>query len=146
MSATNQQVAEQVRRMVEGREHVDFADLFAPDGVMTFPFAPPTMTRELVGQDAIRANRRAAAVHRELIDVHEVGLVTHQSTDPEVIVIEITHHGWAKAPSEAYSFTALGVLRIREGKIVRYDDYMDPIALTRMLGRTPDLINALAAA
>ncbi|MCP3802959.1 hypothetical protein NLX83_27160 [Allokutzneria sp. A3M-2-11 16] len=50
------------------------------------------------------------------------------------------------ARNEPYTFTALGFLRIRDGKIVRYDDYMDPIALARLLGRTDDLIAALSAA
>jgi hypothetical protein len=29
------------------------------------------------------------------------------------------------------------------GQIVRYDDYMDPIAMARLLGRTSDLVAAL---
>jgi hypothetical protein len=29
---------------------------------------------------------------------------------------------------------------------VSYDDYMDPIAMATLLGRTPDLVAALAAA
>jgi uncharacterized protein len=43
-----------------------------------------------------------------------------------------------------YRFTALGVIRVRDGRIVRYEDYMDPIAMARMLGRTADLAAALS--
>jgi uncharacterized protein len=32
------------------------------------------------------------------------------------------------------------------GMIVRYEDYMDPIALARLLGRTGDLAAALSTA
>ena len=42
-----------------------------------------------------------------------------------------------------YRFTALGVIRVRDGEIVCYDDYMDPIALARLLGRTGELAAAL---
>jgi uncharacterized protein len=28
------------------------------------------------------------------------------------------------------------VIRVRDGEIVRYDDYMNPIAVARLLGRT----------
>ena len=42
--------------------------------------------------------------------------------------------------------TALGVIRVRDGMIVRYEDYMDPIALARLLGRTGDLAAALGTA
>jgi hypothetical protein len=31
----------------------------------------------------------------------------------------------------------------RDGEIVRYDDYMNPIALARLLGRTGELAAAL---
>ena len=40
MPLTPRQVAEQVRKMVAG-EGVVFADLFAADGVLAYPFAPP---------------------------------------------------------------------------------------------------------
>jgi hypothetical protein len=33
---------------------------------------------------------------------------------------------------------------VRDGQIVRYDDYMNPIALARLLGRTSDLAATLA--
>jgi ketosteroid isomerase-like protein len=38
------------------------------------------------------------------------------------------------------------VIRVRDGEIVSYDDYMDPIALAALLGRTPDLVSALTSA
>jgi ketosteroid isomerase-like protein len=41
-------------------------------------------------------------------------------------------------------FTALGVVRVCDGEIVRYDDYMDPIALARLLARTRELATALS--
>jgi hypothetical protein len=62
-----------------------------------------------------------------------------------VVVTEITHYGHSKVTGTPYRFTALGVIRVRDGEIVRYDDYMDPIALTRLLGRTGELAAALAA-
>ena len=54
MPLTPRQVAEQVRKMVAG-EGVVFADLFAADGVLAYPFAPPGQPPELRGRDAIRA-------------------------------------------------------------------------------------------
>jgi ketosteroid isomerase-like protein len=62
-----------------------------------------------------------------------------------VVVTEITHHGQSLVTGEPDRFTALGVIRVRDGQIVRYDDYMDPIALARMLGRTSQLAAALTS-
>jgi ketosteroid isomerase-like protein len=38
------------------------------------------------------------------------------------------------------------VIRVRDGEIVRYDDYMNPIAVARLLGRTSELAAALTSA
>jgi len=63
---------------------------------------------------------------------------------PEVVVTEITHHGQSAITGAPYRFIALGVIRVRDGEIVRYDDYMDPIAVARLLGRTRELATALS--
>jgi hypothetical protein len=137
-------VAEQVRRMVAG-ERVSFADLFAPDGVLAYPFAPPGQPRELRGRDAIRGYFAARAGARSLLEMEGVDAVVRETDDPEVVVTEITHHGRSRATGGPYRFTALGVIRVRDGEIVQYDDYMDPIAMARLLGRTSDLAAALTA-
>ena len=67
-----------------------------------------------------------------------------ETDDPEVVVTEITHHGRSRITGGPYRFTALGVIRVRDGEIVRYDDYMDPIALARLLDRTRELATALS--
>ncbi|MEV4514764.1 nuclear transport factor 2 family protein [Dactylosporangium sp. NPDC049525] len=138
-------VAEQVRRMVAG-EGIAFADLFAEDGVLEYPFALPGQPRELRGRDAIRAYHGAAAGSRRLFDMDGVDALVRDTDDPEVVVAEIEHHGRSAVTGEAYRFRALGVIRVRDGEIVSYQDYMDPIATARLLGRTADLAAALTAA
>lgn len=145
MSWSPREVVEQVRRMVAG-EGVVFADLFAVDGVLTYPFAPPGQPGVLRGRDAIRAYHSEASRRRELLVIEGVDVVVRDTDDPEVVVAEITHHGWSRPVGGPYRFTALGVIRVRDGEIVRYDDYMDPVAVARLLGRTGDLITALTAA
>jgi hypothetical protein len=54
MPYTPREIAEQVRLMVAG-EGVVFADPFAADGVLAYPFAPPGHPSELRGREAIRA-------------------------------------------------------------------------------------------
>jgi hypothetical protein len=144
MPLTPVEVAEQVRKMVAG-EGVVFADLFAPDGVLAYPFAPPGHPGELRGQGAIRAFFAGLGQSRELFSMDGVDAVTWQTDDPEVAVIQITHHGRSNVTGAPYQLTALGIIRVRDGVIVRYEDYMDPIALARLLGRTSDLAAALSA-
>ena len=144
MPLTPREVAEQVRKMVAG-EGVVFADLFAPDGVLAYPFAAPGQPPELRGQDTIRAFFGALGQSRELFTQDGVDAVTWQTDDPEVVITQITHHGKSHVTGGPYQLTALGIIRVRDGMIVRYEDYMDPIALARLLGRTDDLATALSA-
>lgn len=144
MSRSPREVAEQVRRMVAG-EGVEFADLFAPDGVLAYPFGLPGQPDELRGREAIRAHFGGLGRARDLLVMEGVEAVVRQTDDPEVVVTEITHHGYSKAAGQPYRHTALGVIRVRDGEIVRYDDYMNPIAVARLLGRTGELAAALSA-
>ena len=145
MGRSPREVAELVRRMVAG-EGVVFADLFAEDGVLRFPFAPPGMPREIRGREAIRAARTSEAGRRSLLVMDGVELVVRQTDDPEVVVTEIEHYGHSHALNGPYRFRALGVVRVRDGEIVSYDDYMDPIAMAALLGRTDELAAALQPA
>jgi uncharacterized protein len=146
MSRSPREVAEQVRRMVAG-EGVEFADLFAQDGVLAYPFGLPGLPgqpAELRGPAAIRAFFADLGQARDLLVMDGVEAVIRETDDPEVVVTEITHHGWSKATNAPYRHLALGVIRVRDGQIVRYDDYMDPIAVARLLDRTRELAAALA--
>jgi uncharacterized protein len=145
MSRSPREVAEQVRRMVAG-EGVDFADLFAEDGVLVYPFSLPGQPAELRGREAIRTFFSARGRSRDLLVMEGVEALVRQTDDPEVVVAEITHHGWSKATNAPYEHKALGVIQVRDGEIVRYDDYMDPIAVARLLGRTSELAAALTSA
>jgi uncharacterized protein len=143
MSRTPRQVAEQVRAMVAG-EGVVFADLFAADGILAYPFAPPGLPPELRGREAIRAYFAARGQSRGAFAMEGVDATIWETDDPEVVITEITHHGQSAVTGAPYTFTALGVIRVRGGEIVRYQDYMDPIALARLLGRTGELAAALS--
>jgi ketosteroid isomerase-like protein len=137
-------VVEQVRLMVAG-EDVVFADLFAEDGVLEYPFASPGQPREVRGREAIRSYYGAAQRSRQVFDMDGVDALVRQTDDPEVVVAEIEHHGRSRVTGQAYRFRALGVIRVRNGEIVSYQDYMDPIAAARLLGRTSDLAAALTS-
>ena len=144
MPHTPREIAELVRRMVAG-EGITFADLFAADGVLVYPFAVPGFQpEELRGRETIREFFSGMEKARSQLDMAGVEAVVRETDDPEVVVTEITHHGRSRVTGAPYRLTALGIIRVRDGQIVRYDDYMDPIALARLLGRTGELAAALA--
>ena len=99
MDRSPREVAELVRQMVAG-EGVVFADLFAEDGVLRFPFAPPGMPREIRGRETIRAARSAEEGRRSLLAMDGVDLIVRETDDPEVVVTEIEHYGHSQAMDE----------------------------------------------
>jgi len=145
MPRTPREIADEVRKMVAG-EGVVFADLFAADGVLAYPFAMPGQPPELRGREAIRDYFAGMEAARGLFVFEGVDAVVRETDDPEVVVTEITHYGQSKITGGPYRHAALGVIRVRDGEIVRYDDYMDPIAIARLTGRTRELAAALADA
>jgi ketosteroid isomerase-like protein len=130
--------------MVAG-EGVEFAGLFAEDGVLEYPFAMPGQPGRVRGREAIRAYFAAAPGPRQLFAMEGVEARIRETDDPEVVVAEIEHHGRSHVTGQPYRFRALGVIRVRDGEIVSYQDYMDPIAAARLLGRTADLAAALTS-
>ncbi len=145
MTASPREVVEQVRRMVAG-EGIVFADLFAPDGVLEYPFTLPGQPRELRGREAIRSYFATTSGSRQAFEMEGVEALVRETDDPEVVVTEIEHHGRSLVTGEPYRSRALGVIRVHDGQIVHYQDYVDAIATARLLGRTADLAAALSGA
>lgn len=141
---TPRQVIEDVRRMIAGNGP-EFSSLFAADGVLRYPFAPPNTPAELRGRDAIGQFYRAGESTKELVDMAEVTAVVRETDDPEVVVAEFRHQGRSHATGQSYAFRALAIVQVQDGLIVSYEDYIDSIAMARMLGRTHELADALTA-
>jgi uncharacterized protein len=146
MPHTPRQVAELVRRMVAGEEIV-FADLFAADGVLAYPFAVPGFQpEELRGREVIREYFAQRGEVRKQFEQEGLEAIVGETDDPEVVITVITHHGQSRVSGQPYRLTAIGVIRVRDGEIVRYDDYMNPVALAQLRGRTAELSAAMAGA
>ncbi|GAA4605770.1 hypothetical protein GCM10023195_20270 [Actinoallomurus liliacearum] len=115
----------------------DYADLYADDAVLEFPFAVPGLPRSLHGRAAIRSHLRAAMGGALRIEEFR-GVVVHETTDPEVIVAEHAIVGTATASGLPCSIANLVVLTVRDGRIVRQRDYLDVLAAAAAPGRLPD--------
>jgi ketosteroid isomerase-like protein len=118
-----------------------FADLFAADGVIDYPFALAGARRRLQGRDEIRRVLGEAAASprragRRVTDV--AGLTVHQTIDPETIVAEFELAGEIAATGERYRLPYIQVLRARNGQIVSLRDYIDYPALAALTGGLPE--------
>jgi ketosteroid isomerase-like protein len=133
-AATPREVWEQAHQHVRAYDLGAFADMFAPDGVLELPFAPPGIPRQLNGRESIReflapAGEAARSAGRRIKGYSSV--VVHEATDPEVVIVEFDLDGEIVATGETYQLSYIQVLRVRNGRIVWMRDYMDPRVFAR---------------
>lgn len=108
-----------------------FSDMFAVDGVLEYPFAPPGLNTPLTGQDAIVANFQRLG---RLLRVDTVSNVSEiEVSDPDLVVIEFSGRGEGLIAKEAYNQHYISVIRMHDGKIAHYRDYWNPISLVRAI-------------
>lgn len=113
------------------------AELLAEDVVVETPFSPPGMRRH-EGREAWLAfyRARSAALPVRFEQFRE--LATHQTDDPEVIVVEYELAGTVTTTGLRASATLIGVLRVRDGLIQHWREYQDVLAISEALNLTPE--------
>jgi ketosteroid isomerase-like protein len=122
------EVVEQLHRLVVDGDIGGQADLFAPDGVLEWPFAPAGVPARLEGREAIRAVLEPIGRRMRQGATRPTGVrsVVHQTLDPEVVVAELELEGEAAATDETYRLPYVQVFRVRDGAIVSFRDYFGP--------------------
>lgn len=126
-------VSEHLRLTAAGRVD-EWLDLFTPDGVLEFPFAPAGVPARLQGRDALSAHMTHFP---ENFDVEFVGLEFHETADSGRIVAEFRSVGTAVPTGKPYEQVCISVVYVNdEGLITRYVDYWNPLIAIEAL--TPD--------
>ena len=127
-SATPAEVLAQRRHLLMSGDIDGFVDLFAPDGVIEAPFAPPGAPSRLEGREAIREyshHLMASPLRLEDFEVTEL----YQTQDPEVMIVEMRTKGTLTTTGLSFAATSIQVFRVREGQIVLFRDFADPRVL-----------------
>jgi uncharacterized protein (TIGR02246 family) len=123
-SVTPADVLARRRHLVLNGDADGYADLFALDGVMDSPFAPPGVPSRLEGREAIREHSRRVMASPLLLEDYEVAEL-HQTQDPEVVIVEMRTKATLTTTGRSFVATAIQILRIREGQIVLFRDFAD---------------------
>ncbi|MBO2460014.1 nuclear transport factor 2 family protein [Actinomadura violacea] len=121
--ATPLEVLERRREVLLARDMDAFADLFAADGVIEMPFGGPGMPARLEGREEIRAF--SAKVDLSALEISDLRVRdVHRTTDPEVVILELTTVGRVVATGEPLEVPCIQVFRIRDGRILLFRDYV----------------------
>ena len=107
-----------------------FVEMFAEDGIMEFPYALPHALH-IRGREALATHLESNARRIMFLDVADV--VEHETTDPELFIIEFAGFGRNAATGAPFEQHYVSVIRVRFGRIVHYVDYWNPIEILRTL-------------
>lgn len=71
----------------------------------------------------------------ELLEISTISAPqVHRTADPEVVILQFSATGWGLTTGAPYNQTYISVITVRNGHIVRYQDYWNPLAVTETLG------------
>lgn len=136
------QTIDRLQEALLAHDMAAFADQWAPDGTMTFPFAPPGWP-ELHGRDAVR---RYLADYTDNVDIQAITRMTrHDTTDPDTVIVEWAVTGVALKTGKPYDIGYVAFITVGSQGILSYRDYWNPLAAAAALGGIDDLFAAFDA-
>ena len=124
-STTPADVLARRRHLILSGDADGYADLFAPDGVVEAPFAPPGTPSILEGREVIGEYSRHVMASPLRLEEYEVAEL-YQTQDPEVVIVEMQTKGTLATTGQSFAATSIQILRIRDGQIVLFRDFPDP--------------------
>jgi ketosteroid isomerase-like protein len=127
MTGTAREVVGQVLRAGREMDIDAFVGLMAPDGYIEWPYRPPGVPARLQGRVEIHRHLAAAKGFIGFDEYRDV--VLHETTDPEVIIVEYEAHGTVVATGAPFRQTIIAVFRVQNGQIASYRDYLNPLPL-----------------
>lgn len=129
VAADPRELVERVHRLAAAYDLRGQADLYAPDGVLEWPFAPVGVPHRIEGRERIRevlasleaavrgAGTRVTAVRTTAV---------HQTPDPEVVIVELEVAGELTTTGATHQLPYIQLFRIRDGQILLFRDYFGP--------------------
>ncbi|MFD9736732.1 nuclear transport factor 2 family protein [Umezawaea sp. NPDC059074] len=132
MAATSREVVDRVLRASLEMDTDTFVNLFAPDGYVEWPYRPEGVPGRLEGRDRLRAFLDSQAKGLVRFDEYR-DTVVHETADPEVVIVEYEAHGTVLPTGAPLHQTIIAVIRVRDGLVVSYRDYLNPLVLAETL-------------
>ncbi|WP_349270242.1 putative protein YesE [Mycolicibacterium parafortuitum] len=116
-----------------------FADQWAPDGVMEFPFAPP-------GYRVLRSRAEVWDYVKDYGSVIRLDSITegarHHTLDPATVVLEFAAEGVALQTGSEYRMGYISVITTGPEGIVHYKDYWNSLAAAVAMGGVDAVMTA----
>jgi ketosteroid isomerase-like protein len=137
MAATSREIVERVLRASREMDTDTFVGLIAPDGYVEWPYQLPGLPGRLEGREQIREFLTTQAKGLVRFDEYR-NTVIHETVDPGVVIVEYDVHGTVIPTGAPLRQSVIAVLRIRDGLVVSYRDYLNPLVLAEVMAGIGD--------
>ena len=115
--------------LVDG-EH--FFDILAEDVIFEYVISVPGYPRRVEGHQAVADLYRG---YGDVMVLHSADeLAVHRDPTTSVTVLEYAVHGRAVSSGRAYDNHFVSVITVKDRKVTRWRDYLDPVAVFQALG------------
>ncbi|WP_433197807.1 nuclear transport factor 2 family protein [Nocardia sp. CA-107356] len=126
------ELVERLFRRLPARDADTFVEMLAPDAVFEIPFVIPGMPTRLVGREEIRAHLAQRWSGISGIEVHGIYPQVYETADPEVVFVENEVEMTVPGAERARVRTSVNVVRVQDGKVTLFRDYMDTARFARL--------------
>lgn len=127
---TTRETVDLLLRTITDGSRDDLADLYADDVLISNPFAPEGVPNESRGNAQLRARMKSFQQFLAYDAVEDVAV--HETTDPQVAVVEFTLVGRLLPAGESFQLRAVNVMRIVDGLIAESRDYTDGVRVAKL--------------
>lgn len=111
-------------------------ELWDDEAVFEFPYAPAGFPAKIEGKSAIYDYIKDFP---EKINIsHFTPPAVYQTPDPTIALAEFACEGTVIATDMPYNQTYISFIKIKDGKIVRYKDYWNPLTVIEAFGGQPE--------
>ncbi len=118
-------------RLLENGDARGWCDLFADDGVLEFPYAPPGWNTRFEGRETIWSHMQLFPEH---LTVRFTDVSFYETADPDLCIGEFHGSGKAIKAGGKLEQDYISVLKVKDGKIVLYRDFWNPLRHLEALG------------
>ncbi|ALC81919.1 MULTISPECIES: nuclear transport factor 2 family protein [Bacillus] len=131
MSTISSEQAEEIMQLFTDRfirkDYEAMLDLFDEEVIFEFPYAPKPYPKQLEGKAALK--QHLDLLENVLVITSFTTPIVHVSADSPVFFTQFEASGTILAEGKPYEQQYISVVEVKDGKIVRYQDYWNPLAL-----------------
>jgi uncharacterized protein len=126
------QIVSDYQRLLREGSWDAWAQLWAEDGLLEFPYAPEGKPSTYQGRAAILAYMKAAAGGFTINSVE--GHKVHTMTDPTVACVELSIAGTMSGSGAPYNQRYVIIFETVDGQIKHYREYWNPLVVMKAYG------------